>query len=380
MHILIAPNAFKNSLDASTVAEAIGEGLQQSKLHCSLEYFPVGDGGDGTAELIIQKYNGTIINVEVHDALGRKINALYGLIDNRNTAVIELADASGIGLLQPHELDPLHATTFGTGELIKHALDKGVNKIIICIGGSATVDGGTGILQALGIGFLNNEKEILKGLPESLVHLTAIDLSGLDKRIMNCELIILCDVENKLLGETGAAKIFGPQKGASAEDVQKLEDGLTNFRDIALHQTGRDMAFIKHGGAAGGVAAALSVFCNAKPVNGIDYFLTITNFDEALQKADLVITGEGSIDEQTLQGKGPYGVALKAKEKNIPVIGIAGKVPLTTGAQLQKYFDVLLAINNEPFDLATAIKSTKDNLVRTAKVIGELLAMQRHTR
>ena len=153
MHILIAPNAFKNSLNALDVAEAIGEGLQESKLNCSFEYFPIGDGGDGTAGLIVQKHNGTIINVEVHDALGRNIHALFGLIDNGNTAVIELADASGIRLLQPHELDPLHATTYGTGELIQHALDKGVSKIIMCIGGSATVDGGTGILQALGIRF-----------------------------------------------------------------------------------------------------------------------------------------------------------------------------------------------------------------------------------
>ena len=376
MHILIAPNAFKNSLDALAVAEAIGNGLQQSKLNCSIEYFPIGDGGDGTAELIVQKHNGTIINAEVHDALGRKINASFGLIDEDNTAVIELADASGIRLLQPHELNPLHATTYGTGELIKNALDKRVSRIIICIGGSATVDGGTGILQALGIHFLNNKNEILKELPESLINLAAINLSGLDKRILNCELIILCDVENKLLGENGAAKIFGPQKGATKEDVQKLEDGLTKFRDIALHETGKDMAAIKHGGAAGGVAAALSVFCNAKLVNGIDYFLTINSFDDALQKADLIITGEGSIDAQTLAGKGPYGVALRAKEKNIPVIGIAGKVPLTTDIELQKYFDVLLSINNEPFEIATAIKNTKDNLARTAKTIGDLLAMQ----
>jgi glycerate kinase len=380
MHILIAPNAFKNSLDALAVAKAIGEGLQQSKLNCSFECFPIGDGGDGTAELIVQKHNGTIINVEVHDALGRKIIASFGLIDKGNTAVIELANASGIRLLQPHELNPLHATTYGTGELIKHALDKGVSKIILCIGGSATVDGGTGILQALGIRFLNNENEILKGLPESLINLASINFSGLDKRILNCELIILCDVENKLLGENGAAKIFGPQKGASAEDVQKLENALTKFRGIALHETGKDMATIEHGGAAGGVAAALSVFCNAKLVNGIDYFLTINSFDEALQKANLVITGEGSINAQTLAGKGPYGVALRAKQKNIPVIGMAGKVPLTTDAELQKYFDVLLAINNEPFEISMAIKNTKDNLVRTAKAIGDLLAMQIHVK
>jgi glycerate 2-kinase len=378
MHILIAPNAFKNSLDAAGVAQAIGEGLRESKLDCSFEYFPVGDGGDGTAALIVQKNNGTIINSQAHDALGRTTHSSFGLTDNGNTAVIELADASGIRLLHPHELDPLHATTYGTGELIQNALDKGVNRIIMCIGGSATVDGGTGILRALGIVFLNNESEILKGLPESLVHLAAIDLSGFDQRILNCELVILCDVENKLLGETGAAKIFGPQKGASAADVQKLEEALAKFRGVALRETGIDMASIQHGGAAGGVAAGLSVFCNAKVVNGIEYFLTISAFDKALQNADLVITGEGSIDAQTLQGKGPYGVAVRAKEKNIPVIGIAGKVPLATDIQLQKYFDVLLAINNEPFEMSEAIKNTKDNLIRTGKAIGDLLLMQRH--
>lgn len=376
MHILIAPNAFKNSLNAIAVAEAIGEGLQQSKLNCSIECFPIGDGGDGTAELIIQKHSGTIINTDVHDALGRKIIASFGLIDKQNTAVIELANASGIRLLQPHELNPLHATTYGTGELIKNALDKKVSRIILCIGGSATVDGGAGILQALGIRFLNNKNEILKRLPECLGNLAAIDLSDLDKRILNCELIILCDVENKLLGENGAAKIFGPQKGATKEDVQKLEDALTKFRDIAFHETGKDLAAIKHGGAAGGVAAALCLFCNAKLVNGIDYFLTINSFKAALQKADLVITGEGSIDAQTLAGKGPYGVALRAKEKNIPVIGMAGKVPLTKDTELQKYFDVLLSINNEPVEMAIAIKNTKDNLIRTAKAIGDLWAMQ----
>ena len=376
MHILIAPNAFKNSLKAVAVAEAIGEGLQKSKLKCSFEYFPIGDGGDGTADLIIKKHNGIAVNVEVNDALGRKINSQFGLIDNGKTAVIELANASGIRLLQTHELKPLHATTYGTGELIKHALNKGVSKIIMCIGGSATVDGGTGILQALGIHFLNNKNEILLDLPESLVNLAAIDSTSFDKRILKCELIILCDVENKLLGESGAAKIFGPQKGASKEEVQKLENALTKLCDITLLETGKDMATIKHGGATGGVAAALSVFCNATLVNGIDHFLSINSFDAALQKADIVITGEGSIDAQTLQGKGPYGVASRAKEKNIPVIGIAGKVPLTTDIELQKYFDVLISINNEPSEIETAIKNTKENLVRTAKTIGDLLAIK----
>ncbi len=377
MHILIAPNAFKNSLGASAVATAIAEGLQQSKLNCSFECFPVGDGGDGTAALIIKKQNGTTHHVVVHDALGRKIDSSFGLIDDGNAAVIELADASGIKFLKPDELDPLHTSTFGTGELMKHALDKGISKIIMCIGGSATVDGATGILQALGIRFLN-ENKTLEGLPESLVNLTTIDLSNFDKRILDCELVILCDVKNKLLGENGAAKIFGPQKGAADEDVIILEKALTKFRDVALLDTGVDMAILEHGGAAGGVAAGLAAFCKAKLVNGIDHFLALTSFDEALQKADLVITGEGSIDAQTLEGKGPYGVALRAKEKNIQVIGVAGKVPLTIDIELQKYFDVLLPINNEPVEMGEAIKNTKDNLIRTGKVIGDLWSNQNY--
>jgi glycerate kinase len=377
MHILIAPNAFKNSLDAASVAAAIGKGLQQSGLDCSVEYFPVGDGGDGTAALIIQNQNGNIVEGETHDALHRKINASFGLIDNNKTAVIELADASGIRLLQQYELDPLQATTFGTGELIKCALNRNINKIILCIGGSATVDGGTGILQALGIKFLDDKNEMLHGLPAALSDLSFVDTKYFDKRILDCELVILCDVENTLLGDDGAAKIFGPQKGASEQDIKKLETALATFREITLNNTGVDIANVKHGGAAGGVAAGLSAYCNAKLVNGIDYFLDITGFDKALQEADLVITGEGKIDQQTLQGKGPYGVAVKAKEKNIPVVGIAGSISLETDMQLKKYFDVLVPINNDITDMKTAIQNSEGNLIRTGKMIGDLLELNK---
>jgi glycerate kinase len=375
MHILIAPNAFKNSLSASDAADAIKKGLLQSKLHCTCACFAVADGGDGTAALLIEKLNGINIQTKVHDPLKREINTSFGLIDNASTAVIELADASGLRLLQPGEYDPLHASTFGTGEMIKHALDKGVRKIIIGIGGSATVDGGTGILEALGIRFLDADKNLLQHLPENLIGLASVDVSDIDKRVLDTELIVLCDVENMLLGEHGAATVFGPQKGASKEDVKKLEAALARFRDITLQQTGKDMGTIKHGGAAGGVAAGLSAFLSAKLVNGIDYFLEITSFNEALQKADLVITGEGSIDQQTLNGKGPFGVAKKAKQKNIPVIGLAGKIPLQSQESLKKYFDVLLPINNEPFS-EKVLQQTADNLIRTAMEIGDLLSLK----
>ncbi|MFI5131306.1 MAG: glycerate kinase, partial [Chitinophagales bacterium] len=321
MHILIAPNAFKNSLDAGDVAAAINEGLKQSNLTCTTTPFPVGDGGDGTGALIIQHLNGTVIKVKVQDPFGRKISSSFGLIDNGNTAVIEMANASGLRLLKPNELDPLHASSFGTGELIKQALDKNVDKIIICVGGSATVDGGSGILQALGFIFLDKHKKELNKLPGKLMEADAIDFSTIDPRIANCKLIILCDVENKLLGKEGAAAIFGPQKGASPADVEKLEASLSNLKEVILKLTGKDISTIKHGGAAGGVAAALSALLNAQLVNGIDYFLSLTGFETVLENTDLVITGEGSIDEQTLQGKGPFGVAKKAKDKKLPVIG-----------------------------------------------------------
>ncbi len=376
MRILIAPNAFKNSLAAAEVAAAVQKGLQQSALPCDTVCFPVGDGGDGTGELLINYLSGRNVPTKVHDPLGRKIEASFGVIENRNMAIIEMAGASGLRLLQSSEYNPLQATSYGTGELIKAALDYNVKKIIICIGGSATVDGGTGMLQALGAKFCNSTGNELQQLPASLPALAAIDLQGLDKRLSRTEIIVLCDVENSLLGKQGAASMFGPQKGASPAVVRQLEAGLQQFSQVVLQATGKDISLIKRGGAAGGIAAALHVFLSAKLVNGIDYFLNITGFDNQLLKTDLVITGEGSIDAQTLQGKGPLGVAKSAKHCGLPVIGIGGKVPLTAEESLHHYFDVLLPIGNEVMDIQTAMQYTCKNLVRTGKMLGDLLALK----
>jgi glycerate 2-kinase len=374
MHILFAPNAFKNSLDAAAVAAAIEKGFRQSRLSFTGVCFPVGDGGDGTAKLICERFSGTSLSVIVENPLGKKIQASFGLIDEGRTAVIELADASGLRLLQADEYDPLHISSRGAGQLIKTALDRAVKKIILGLGGSATVDGGAGILEALGIRFLDKQKNQIQALPSHFADLGDIDLSGLDRRLENIELIVLCDVENKLLGPEGAAAVFGPQKGAAKDDIRKLEAGLTVFRDIALEKTGKDMGSIKHGGAAGGTAAGLSVFLGARLVSGIEYFLDLTGFEEALQKAQLVITAEGSIDIQTLQGKAPFGVARRAKKKNIPVIGLAGKVPLDRETPLENYFDILMAIGHEPMEMEKAIRYTENNLIRMGKAIGNLLA------
>jgi glycerate kinase len=375
MHILIAPNAFKNAISATDAAIAIQEGFKKSRLQFTSECFPVADGGDGTAELIIKHLNGTVLRAEVHDPLGRMIQSSFGLIEEGGTAVIEMADASGLRLLSVDEFNPLAATSHGTGELIRHVLDTGAKKIILGIGGSATVDGGTGILNALGIRFLNSKREPLSVAPKNLLDLAEIDVTGLDKRIFDREIIVLCDVANKLTGNDGAAAVFGPQKGAGKNEIKILEQVLSKFAAIAFQKTGKDLQSVTSGGAAGGTAASLFGFVNAKLVNGIDYFLQLTGFDKALKKSDLVVTGEGSIDEQTLNGKGPFGVASRAKLNRIPVIGLAGKVPLETNQNLEQYFDVLLSIGHEPGDLTSAINFSRENLLRTATQVGNLLAI-----
>lgn len=375
MHILIAPNAFKNSLTASECAEAIREGLISSKITATYDCFPIADGGDGTAALIIDKCKGVWHKQDVQDPLGRIVSAPFGLIDSGRTAVLEMADASGIRLLKEEELNPLKTSSFGTGELILSALDLGVDKIVIGLGGSATVDGGVGILRAIGVRFLDQNGEELPGLTESLLKLDRIDLSKMDQRILNCKILVLCDVDNLLLGENGAAAVFGPQKGASEEDIPLLESVLKRLAEKAFEVTGKKMHEIIHGGAAGGVAAALFAFLNAEIVNGAEQFLEITGFSTSISKADILITGEGSLDEQTLQGKGPHAVAKIAKGLNIPVIGLAGKVPLAGNPEMDKYFDVLMAIGNQPSNLETAMKFTSANLIRTSKTIGNLLAL-----
>lgn len=377
MRILIAPNAFKNSLDASDVAEAIREGLENSRLDCTSVCFPIGDGGDGTAKLIIEKFKGDLIDTELSDPLGRKIKSSFGLIDHGETAIIEMADISGIRLLSKAELNPLRASSFGTGEMIAVALNYGVKKIIIGLGGSATVDGGAGLLSALGVRFLDSNGKELNPIPEDLSALADIDLAGIDPRVYNCKILVLCDVGNYLLGPDGAAAVFGPQKGASSSDIIKLDKVLQKINEIATAAGLGDMSAIKHGGAAGGTAAALQVFLKAELADGAQKFLEMTGFENSLRSCDLLITGEGSLDEQTLHGKAPFAAAAAAKLLGIPVVGIAGKVPLEANPELNEYFQVLMALGNEPLDLETAIKNTRSNLIRTGRMLGNLFSIQK---
>ncbi len=374
MKILIAPNAFKNSLNATNVSLAIEKGLKDSGLNASLECCPIADGGDGTGELIIKKWRGETIKIIVKNPLGKAIESSFGLIDEGKTAVIEMANASGIRLLKSDALNPLVTSSFGTGELIKAALDHGVKKIILGMGGSATVDGGVGILRALGIEFLASEGTLLTNLPQDLGRLHSINLANLDSGIFDCELTILCDVDNTLLGPEGAAHVFGPQKGATPAQVLELESLLAHFNSIVHRQTGIDMTALKHSGTAGGAAAGLHALLNAKLVNGIDYFLTLVDFESSLKNSNLLITGEGCLDIQTLQGKGPMGVAKLAIQHQVPVVALAGSVSLSDLPQLRPFFNVILPISNQPMPLAEALLLTAENLSRTATELGNLLA------
>jgi glycerate kinase len=370
MNILIAPNAFKNSLPAREAAEAIRKGLEQSALSCSCRCFPIADGGDGTAQLITEYGGGIFESATVRDPLGRRIDASFGMLRDTSTAVIEMAAASGLRLLQKTELDPLHASTFGTGELIRAALDRGASKILVGVGGSATVDGACGILAAMGMQFLDGVGKSIEAIPENIPELGSVDITSLEKR--PCAYIILCDVNNPLLGPNGAAAVFGPQKGASKEMVVRLERALEKFSAVTQQFTGIPIGSLQHGGAAGGVAAGLHAYLGATLVNGIDYFLNTTGFDAALAETDIVITGEGGLDEQTLNGKGPYGVAIRAKKKRIPVIALAGDISAPPESGLHDIFDAMVSID-DPADRASGIRPTEKNLVTKAREIGNLL-------
>src|SRR5690606_9605666 len=371
--IIVAPNAFKHALDAQAAAKAIGAGLRDSRLDCSVALFPIGDGGEGTCRLIHEKLNGELVQRTVSDPIGRPIAGSYSLVENGKTAVIEMADASGIRLLTTDERTPMTATSYGTGELILDALDQRVSRIVLGMGGSATVDGGCGILNALGLRFLDDAGSVLQPIPEDLKRLHRIDTTGLDQRIASCRITVLCDVDNKLLGAEGAANIFGPQKGANAQQVIELEGILSHISRLALQETGKDMAGVRLGGAAGGAAAAVYACLGAELVPGIEHFLQLTDFDEALRDADCLVTGEGSLDEQTLAGKGSQGVAVRAKQSGIPIIGLAGQIPLRPSDALNELFDVLIPISHQAMSLDQALNDTYDNLYRSANMLGNML-------
>ena len=376
MRILIAPGAFKHSLGASQAADAIERGLSQALPDATLIKLPIADGGNGTLDAWLAQ-GGTRYKLTVHDPLMRPIEAEYGILPDKQTAIIEMALASGIELLTTAERNPLKATTFGTGELLQDALEKGARRFIIGMGGSATVDGGSGAIRALGVKLFDSHgKEIVQG-GGYLTDIATIDASGLDSRWQNCEIIIASDVENTLLGEKGAAVVFGPQKGASEADVQTLEKNLAHFAKVIATQHGKDIREIEGTGAAGGLSAGLIAFIGGEIQSGIDLLLAYNQFEYELKQADLVITGEGQMDEQTVYGKGPIGVARLARQHGIVTIALVGGLNVHDSVLHDAGINAVFSIVDKPMSLDDALKNADELLQRAALRTGYMLQLNK---
>ena len=360
MHIILAPDSYKGSLSALAVADAMERGIRDIFADATVSKIPIADGGEGTVEALIMSTGGQMIQQKIVGPLGEEIDSYWGILGDGETGVIELAAASGLPLVPREQRNPLLTTTFGTGQLIKAALDYGLRKLIIGIGGSATNDGGAGMAQALGVKFLDSDNNELSQGGGALARLARIDLSDLDKRLAETDIKVACDVDNPLCGPLGASAVYGPQKGATSDMVAQLDHVLMNYAAVAQLATHRDVALIPGAGAAGGVGAGLLFFTNAKLIPGIQIVLEAANFAEKLKQADLVITGEGSTDFQTAHGKAPVGVAKIAKQAGIPTICLSGG--LGTGAEdvLQHGIDGLMSIVPRPMELEKCIESAEE--------------------
>lgn len=320
MKIILAPDSFKGTLSSVSVCDIIGGVLKEKYPEAEIIKIPIADGGEGTSEAYLHIFGGEMITVKAESPLGNIIDASYALLSDK-TAVIETAAASGISIEK--ENNALKASTYGTGQLILDALNKGAERIILGLGGSATTDGGTGFLSALGVRFFKSDGSCVKRGGIGLAELDRIDLTGLDKRLQSVPLTVLCDVKNPLFGETGAAFVFAPQKGADEEQVQLLDNGLRVLAAVTAKTLGKDFASLPGAGAAGGMGFAVSAFLGATLQSGIDCILDAANFEYISENADLVITGEGKMDSQSLFGKAPFGVAKRSRaKKTIAVVGV----------------------------------------------------------
>ena len=326
MKIIIAPQAFKGSLKAHEAAEAMSEGVKSVIDDVEIVSLPLADGGEGTVKAMVEATKGRLSVTEVHGPLGEMVTATWGILGDGNTAVIEMAAASGLNLVPKNNLDAMSASTLGTGELIKTAIETGYRRIIIGLGDSATSDGGAGMAQVLGAKLLDAQKQPIPPGGGGLSHLEHIDVTGLHPLIRECLIICACDVTNPLYGKEGAAYVYGPQKGATHEMVRQLDSGLRKLADIIKRDMGKDISNIPGGGAAGGLAAGLLAFLDASLQSGIDIVCDSIDFDKHLVGTDLVLTGEGRIDRQTLRGKTISGIAMRAKKAGVPVIAFAGEL------------------------------------------------------
>lgn len=373
MKIVIAPDSYKESLSALEVATAIENGFRDIFPTAEYVKLPVADGGEGTVEAMVAATGGCIVPVDVTGPLGERVDGFYGLSGDEQSAFIEMAAASGLERVAPSKRNPLITTSWGTGELIRHALDAGVKHIIIGIGGSATNDGGAGMVQALGAKLLGaNGQPVGQGGGE-LANLARIDVSEFDRRLADCRIEVACDVTNPLTGEEGASAIFGPQKGATPEMIVTLDNALEHYAQVIARDLDIDVLHLAGGGAAGGMGAALYAFCGAQLRQGIEIVTDALHLDEQVADADLVITGEGRIDSQTIHGKVPVGVARVAKRYNKPVIGIAGSLTADVGVVHDHGIDAVFSVIYTICSLEDALENASENVRMAARNIAAVL-------
>lgn len=375
MKIVIAPDSFKESLSALEAANAIERGFKFIFPEADYKKMPMADGGEGTVQSLVDATEGSIIERTVTGPLGEPVKAFFGLMGDGKTAVIEMAAASGLHLVPSEKRNPLITSTRGTGELITAALDLGVQHIIIGIGGSATNDAGAGMIQALGGKLLDKTGSEIGSGGGALAQLAAIDMSGLDSRLRDVHFEVACDVDNPLTGPRGASAIFGPQKGATPEMVELLDQNLGHFADVVENALGKPFRHIEGAGAAGGIGGSLLALLNADLKKGIEIVLHAVDFENEVKDADLVITGEGKIDSQTIYGKTPIGVARAAKKHGIAVIGLAGSLSDDSDVVHEHGIDALFSIVPGIVTLPEALEKAEIYMERTARNIAASMKM-----
>jgi glycerate kinase len=379
MKIVLAPDSFKNSLTAKEVATSMQKGLEQAIPDAEFLQIPMADGGEGTVQSLVDAKEGKILSEKVIDPLGNLVTAHYGMINDGKVAVIEMAEASGIQYINDHTSNPYVATTYGTGQLINAAVNKGAKTIIIGIGGSATNDGGAGMAQALGANLLDKNGQELSFGGAELINLHKIDINDMNPGLKDVKIVIASDVTNPLTGKDGASHVFGPQKGATPRMVKTLDKALAHYAQIIKRDLNKDLEQAPGSGAAGGLGAGLLAFTNAEMQAGVEIVLEYTDFKKLVADADIVFTGEGRIDFQTKFGKTPIGVAKAVKEVNpdAKVIAIAGSVGEKTEELYPLGIDAIFSCVPGVESLETAIKDTDKNIQQVIKNIGFLIMDQK---
>ncbi len=373
MTIVLAPDSFKESMTAKEVCEAMEKGIKKANPNIKCIKVPMADGGEGTMQSLVDATDGKVYKVKVQGPLGAEVEAEYGILGDGEVAVIEMASASGIHLVPKEKRNPMKTSTFGTGQLIKACLEHSIKKLLIGIGGSATNDGGAGMVQALGGKLLDSDGNELPLGGGELRKLAQIDLSNLDDRLKDVEVEVACDVNNPLVGEKGASYVFGPQKGATEEMVKVLDENLRHYGVKIKECLGIDIVEVPGAGAAGGLGAGLMAFLNGTLKNGLEMVVEYTKLEQKVKEADMVWTGEGSIDHQTIYGKTPYGVARVAKKYKLPVIALAGRIGDGIEPLYDSGIDAIYSIMQGVSSLEDALINGRRNVEKTSENVARLI-------